>query len=213
MIKNNYKKSYLFFKRFFDIVSSFLLLFLLMWLILLTALLVKITSRGPVFFIDKRVGKDGKIINVYKFRSMFIDAENRLEKYLTPEQKIIWERERKIENDPRITKFGKFIRKTSLDELPQLFNIFLGTMSVVGPRPITLQELNENFTLDEMNILLSARPGLISYWGVNGRSHIDFKSKRRQELELEYFSKRSFWFDISLILKAIPKVISGRGAK
>ncbi|MCR5185105.1 MAG: sugar transferase [Bacilli bacterium] len=203
---------YAFIKRTFDIVSSFLAIILLSLLLIVLALLVKLSSKGPVLFKDVRVGKKGKTIKVLKFRSMYIDAEERLEKYLTPEEIEAWEKERKITNDPRITKVGKFLRKTSLDELPQLFNILFGSMSVVGPRPITKKELDDNYTADEQKLLLSARPGLISNWGVNGRSEVLFSDGKRQQLELEYFKKRSLWYDLKLIFKAIGVVFSSKGA-
>ena len=122
------KKSwaYYFFKRAFAIVTSFLAILVLSPVLLIFALLVKCTSRGPVLFKDVRIGKGGKHITVYKFRSMYIDAETNIDKYLTEEQKEQWIRERKIDNDPRITKIGKFMRMTSIDELPQLFNILFG---------------------------------------------------------------------------------------
>lgn len=125
--------------------------------LLVVAILVKLSSKGPVIFKDEREGKDGKHFNVYKFRSMYEDAESRLETYLTEEQRERWEKKRKIDDDPRITKVGGF--KTSLDELPQLFNILFGSMSVVGPRPITQKEY-ENFTPEEKRIIQSVRPGL-----------------------------------------------------
>ena len=143
---------------------------------------------------------------------MYYDAESNIDKYLTPEQKETWLRERKLDNDPRITKLGRILRKTSLDELPQLFNILFGSMSVVGPRPISTKEL-DNFTDEELEILFTAKPGLTGYWQVYGRSDVDFESGERQRLELEYFSKRSFWFDIGLIFKTIPSVLSSKGAK
>ena len=162
---------------------------------------------------DKRIGKKGKEIKVLKFRSMYYDAETNIDKYLTPEQKEIWIRERKLDDDPRITKVGKFLRKTSLDELPQLFNILFGSMSVVGYRPMSSREVEEHFTEEERQILYKAKPGLTGYWQVYGRSDVDFESGERQRLELEYFSKRGFWFDLGLVFKTIPAVLNRRGAK
>ena len=219
--KNDWMKSnrqqrrlfYRFIKRTFDIFSSLFVILLLSLLLIVISIIVKASSRGPVLFKDKRVGMGGKDIVVYKFRSMYVDAEERIDKYLTPEQKKTWKTERKIDNDPRITKIGKFIRKTSIDELPQLFNIFLGTMSVVGPRPITRTELDQHFTDEQKVILLSARPGLIGEWAVKSRSNADFVSGERQKLELDYFEKRGIFYDLSLIFKAIPAVLSHKGAK
>ena len=144
---------------------------------------------------------------------MYGDAQTNPEKYFNEEQMKQWKAERKVPNDPRLTGFGKFMRKTSIDELPQLFNIFIGQMSVVGPRPIIKSELEENYTKEQQEILLSARPGLISYWGVNGRNAVSYDGGRRQQLELEYFNKRGLFFDLGLIFKAIFVVISCKGAK
>lgn len=205
-------RAYAFFKRAFDLVASLFAILLLSWLLLILFIIQIFATKGHPVFADKRVGKNKKPISVYKFRSMYYDAETNIDKYLTPEQKEIWLRERKLDKDPRITKIGNFLRKTSLDELPQLFNILFGTMSVVGPRPITEKEL-ENFNEDELKVLLSAKPGLTGYWQVYGRSDVDFESGERQRLELEYFSKRGFWFDIGLIFKTIPAVLKSKGAK
>jgi len=205
-------KIYAFLKRFEDIVASLVAITILFIPMLIIGLLVKLTSKGPVFFKDKRVGKGGKEITVLKFRSMYIDAESNIDKYLTEEQKIIWVRERKLDPDPRITKVGRFLRKTSLDELPQLINIFKGDLSIVGPRPITKSEMDLNYTEYEQSILTLARPGLTGYWQVYGRSNIDYQSGQRQKLELEYYSKRGFWFDIGIIFKTIPAVLKSKGA-
>lgn len=204
---------YLFLKRAFDIVSSFLLLSFISLFFVILCLIVKLGSKGPIFFKDQRVGKNNRDIKVLKFRTMFIDAEEKIEKYLTPEEIEIWKKERKLDHDPRITKIGKFLRKTSLDELPQLINILIGNMSVVGPRPITRLELEENYSTEEQKILLSARPGLISNWGVNGRNNVQYLDGKRQELELDYYKRRSLWYDLKLIFKAIAVVFSTKGAK
>lgn len=205
-------KLYAFLKRLEDIVASLLAIIILFIPMLIIGLLVKLTSKGPVFFKDKRVGKGGKEITVLKFRSMYIDAESNIDKYLTEEQKIQWVRERKLDPDPRITKVGRFIRKTSLDELPQIFNIFKGDLSIVGPRPITKKEMDTNYNDYEKSILTLARPGLTGYWQVCGRSNVNYESGERQKLELEYFEKRGFWFDIGIIFKTIPAVLRSKGA-
>lgn len=205
-------KFYLFLKRTMDICASFLGIVILALPLLIIGLLVKLTSKGPILFKDKRVGKNGKDITVYKFRSMYIDAEENIDKYLTPEQKERWLVERKLDNDPRITPIGRFLRKTSIDEIPQIFNIFKGDLSIVGPRPITRTELEQNYTENEINILLSCRPGLTGYWQVCGRSNISYESRERQRLEIEYFTKRGFWFDIGIIFRTIPAVLFHKGA-
>ena len=203
---------YFFFKRVFDFLSSFLLIILLSWLLLLIWIINLFATKGHPIFKDKRIGYKGKKIKVYKFRSMYYDAESNIDKYLTFEQKEIWLKERKLDNDPRITKFGRFLRKTSLDELPQLFNILFGSLSMVGWRPISERELNE-FYPEEQKILLSGKPGLTGYWQVYGRGESTYESGERQKTELEYFTKRGFWYDLGLVFKTIPAVLSRKGAK
>ena len=204
---------YSFFKRLFDFLSSLIVIILISWLLLILYIIQIFATKGHPIFKDNRIGKKGKHIKVYKFRSMYYDAESNIDKYLTPEQKEIWLRERKLDDDPRIIKVGKFLRKTSLDELPQLFNILFGSMSVVGYRPMSEREVNEHFTEKERKILFKAKPGLTGYWQVYGRSDVDFASGERQKLELEYFSKRGFFFDLGLIFKTIPAVLKHKGAK
>ncbi len=200
-------------KRAFDIVSSFLAIVLLSWLLLILFVVQLFATKGHPIFKDKRIGAKGKEISVLKFRTMYYDAESNLDKYLTSEQKETWMRERKLENDPRITKFGRFLRKTSLDELPQLFNILFGSMSVVGYRPMSLREMNDHFNDEQRAVLFRAKPGLTGYWQVYGRNGADFGTGERQKLEMEYFSKRGFFFDLGLIFKTIPAVLKQRGAK
>jgi lipopolysaccharide/colanic/teichoic acid biosynthesis glycosyltransferase len=200
-------------KRIFDLFWSFIAILLLSLVLLGVAIAVKCSSKGPAIFADKRVGKNGKQIKVLKFRSMYIDAESNIDKYLTPEQKEIWLRERKLDNDPRITKVGRFIRKTSLDELPQLFNIFIGTMSFVGTRPITRRELETHFTEEEQKILISGKPGLTGYWQVYGRGEAEYDTGERQKLELKYFYRRGLFFDLKLLFLTVPAVLKHKGAK
>lgn len=209
-VKGN--KLYFISKRIFDFISSFCAIILVSWLLLIIWIINLFVTKGHPIFKDKRIGYKGKEIKVYKFRSMYYDAESNIDKYLTPEQKEIWIKERKLDNDPRITKFGHFLRSTSLDELPQLFNILFGSMSVIGWRPISKREFDE-FYPSEQKILVSGKPGLTGYWQVYGRGESTFESGERQKTELEYFSKRSFWFDISLIFKTIPAVLKHKGAK
>lgn len=204
-------KFYFFIKRSFDIVMSLIAIIILALPMLIEAICVKCSSKGPVIFKDKRVGKNKKAINVYKFRSMYEDAETNIDKYLSKEQKEIWDRERKLENDPRITKIGKSIRKTSLDELPQLFNILKGDMSFVGTRPITFHELEDNFTNEQQNIIVSGRPGLTGYWQIYGRGSAEYDDGERQALELEYYYKRGIFFDLKLIILTVPAVFKAKG--
>ena len=213
VIKGN--KSYLFFKRVLDIVVSFIsIVFLMVTLIFpIISVLVLISTRGKVIFKDERMGLNKKKISIYKFQTMFSDAETNLDKYLDENQKKKWQKERKLDDDPRVTKLGKFLRKTSLDELPQLFNILGGSLSLVGPRPITKQELENNFTEYEQNQLMKVKPGLTGYWQVKDRSLATYESGERQKEELYYLPRRGLWFDIKIILLTIPAIFKGKGAK
>lgn len=206
MYKNKYVFS--FFKRFFDVFSSFLAIILLSWLFIILMILVKCTSKGPIFYGHKRIGKRGKIIKIWKFRSMKVDKRP-LEEILSPEQLEEYKRDFKVTNDPRITKIGKFLRKTSLDELPQLFNIFIGNMSVVGWRPIIQEELDR---YGENGVLLTKiKPGLTGFWASHGRSNVNYD--QRIKMELYYTIKRSIWLDIRIIFATFIGVFKGDGAK
>ena len=213
VIKGN--KSYLFFKRVLDIVVSFIsIVFLMVTLIFpIISVLVLISTRGKVIFKDERMGLNKKKISIYKFQTMFSDAETNLDKYLDENQKKKWQKERKLDDDPRVTKLGKFLRKTSLDELPQLFNILGGSLSLVGPRPITKQELESNFTEYEQNQLMKVKPGLTGYWQVKDRSLATYESGELQKEELYYLPRRGLWFDFKIILLTIPAIFKGKGAK
>lgn len=201
------KPVYDFFKRIFDIVCSLVALIILSPVFLIMAILVKTTSEGPAFFAHKRVGKNGKEIKIYKFRSMVTNAEE-LIKQFTPEQKAEYEKNFKLENDPRITKVGKFMRRTSLDELPQLLNILKGDLSIVGPRPI--MEVETEIYGNYRDMLLSVKPGLTGFWAANGRS--DTTYTRRRAMEIYYVKNRSLWLDIKIIFKTFASVFRGKGA-
>ncbi len=202
---------YLFFKRAFDIVSStlFLLVFGVVYIIL--AIVVKCSDGGPVFYKHPRVGKNGKTIYIPKFRSMKVNAD-KLEEMLTPEQLEQYKREYKIDNDPRITRVGAFLRKTSLDELPNIFSIWKGDISVIGPRPLMQSEIDEKYG-EDADKLLSVKPGMIGWWAANGRSNTTYESGERQELELYYVDHASIWLDIKIIFKTIIGVFKRDGAK
>lgn len=202
---------YLFTKRAFDIVSSGLVLILLSWLYLILAIVVKCSDGGKVFYMHDRVGENGKSIRLPKFRSMKENADE-LEKTLTPEQLEQYRREYKIDNDPRVTKIGAFLRKTSLDELPNIWSIFIGDISVVGPRPLMRSEAEEKYG-DDIDKLLSVKPGMIGWWAANGRSNCTYESGERQKLELYYVDHCSIWMDIKIIFKTIVSVIKRDGAK
>lgn len=205
--------TYRFFKRTGDIILALIALILLSWLILLVTIINAILTKGHPFYIDHRKGKYGRDIGIIKFASMELDADTNPEKYLNKKQMKQWKKERKVDDDPRITKFGKILRKTSIDELPQLINILIGSISIVGPRPITERELVMNFTPEERDKLLSLKPGLTGNWAVNGRNSSEYKTHRRQELELEYIDKISFFFDIKIILKTFVVVFNMKNAR
>ncbi len=194
-------------KRGLDICVAGVMMILLAPLFGIVALLIYKESPGPVFFSQNRVGRWGKLFRMYKFRSMVVNAEKLLEKLKEQNESgagVIF----KMKKDPRITKIGAFIRKTSIDELPQLWNVFKGDMSLVGPRPAIPSEVAE-YTLDDRR-RLDAVPGITCIWQVSGRSNIDFKGQVR--LDAQYIESRSFWFDIMLLLKTIPAVLFGKGA-
>lgn len=201
------KPVYDFLKRIFDIICSSVALIILSPVFLILAAAIKTTDKGPVFFAHRRVGKDGKPLNIYKFRSMVTNAED-LIKQFTPEQKAEYERNFKLENDPRVTKVGKFMRRTSLDELPQLFNILKGDLSIVGPRPV--MEVETEIYGNYRDMLLSVKPGLTGFWAANGRSCTTYT--RRRAMEIYYIKNRSVCFDLKIILKTITSVFKGEGA-
>lgn len=202
------KPVYDFVKRFADIVCSAIAIVLLSPFFIIISIVIKATSEGSVIFVHKRVGKNGKEIGIYKFRSMVMNAEELIEKF-TPEQKEEFQKNFKLKDDPRITKIGKFLRKTSLDELPQLFNILKGDLSIVGPRPI--MEVETEIYGEYRDMLLSVKPGLTGFWAANGRS--DTSYKRRRAMEIYYVKNRSLLFDIKIILKTVISVFKGEGAK
>lgn len=200
-------KAYKITKRLFDLISSLSALIIFSPVFLLLAIWIKFDSKGPIIFGHKRLGKDGKFIKVYKFRSMVANADE-VFKNFTPEQKAEFEKNFKLENDPRITKSGDFLRKTSLDELPQLINILKGDMSVVGPRPIVEKEIPKyGVYADKM---FSVKPGLTGYWQANGRS--DTTYEERVQMDMYYIDNRSFGFDLKIIFKTVISVIKKEGA-
>lgn len=194
-------------KRLFDIIVSFLGLLILSPLFLLLTILIKCDSKGPVFFIQKREGRNGKKFGIFKFRTMRINAEELIASF-TPEQLKEWKENFKLKNDPRITRVGKFLRNTSLDELPQLINIFIGNMSLVGPRPIVEEELE--WYGEKKNVLLSVRPGLTGWWATNGRSEVSYPE--RCDYELYYVYNCSLLLDIKILFKTFSAVFSRKGA-
>lgn len=202
------KPLYDFVKRLFDLILSLIFLILSSPFFLIISIAIKLTSEGPVFFVHKRVGLNGKTLGIYKFRSMVTNAEELIKEF-TPEQKKEYEKNYKLENDPRITKVGKILRKTSLDELPQLFNILKGELSFVGPRPI-MEEETKIFG-NYRSMLLSVKPGLTGYWAANGRSNVTYK--RRRAMEIYYIKNRSIVMDIKILIKTFISVFKHEGAK
>lgn len=201
------KKVYIKVKRVIDVILASVALILLSPLFAIIAIAIKIDSKGPVFFAHKRIGKNGKIIKLYKFRSMVINAEE-LIKSFTPEQMREYKENYKLTNDPRITKVGKFLRKTSLDELPQLINIINGDLSIIGPRPVVADEL-EKYGVNK-DKFLSVTPGLTGYWAANGRSNTTYE--QRMEMELYYIDNLSLKMDIKVFFKTILSVLKKEGA-
>ena len=185
-------------KRIMDIVLSTIGLFVLSPIFVIIALAIKIESRGPVFFKHTRIGKNGEIIKIYKFRSMVQNAEDLIQKF-TPEQMREFKENYKLTDDPRITKIGNFLRKTSLDELPQLINIIKGELSIIGPRPVVQDELEKYGENKEK--FLSVTPGLTGYWAANGRSCTGYE--KRMEMELYYVDNLSLKMDIKVVLAGL----------
>lgn len=214
------KKSILYegFKRLVDIIFSLFLLVLFSPIILLVALAIKLDSEGPILAdTPERVGKSGKLFKMYKFRSMIQNAHDILRE--NPEfAKLLEEYKRgsyKLKNDPRVTKIGKFIRKYSLDEVPQLMNILNGDMSLVGPRAYYPDELREQqkkypHTKDSVKVVLSVKPGLTGFWQVSGRSEINFD--KRIAMDAHYVQKRSILYDLWIIAKTPWAMLSAKGA-
>jgi lipopolysaccharide/colanic/teichoic acid biosynthesis glycosyltransferase len=194
-------------KRIVDIVGSLIGLLLMAPAIAIIALVMKLSDRGPVFYPHTRVGKWGREFTCFKFRTMVVDADRikaEIEHLNTHDD----HRTFKVPNDPRVTRVGRWLRRTSLDEAPQLLNVLRGEMSLVGPRPPVPAEV-ELYDLDDMQRLM-VKPGLTCIWQVSGRSRLPFT--KQLELDLEYIERRSFWFDAGLILRTLPAVISADGA-
>ena len=200
-------------KRTGDIFMSLILIILTSPVLIILFLILCFAGNGFPIYADRRIGKKGKEIKVLKFRSMYKDADDNPKKYLNDEQYEQFINERKVTDDPRVTKIGRVIRKASIDELPQLFNIFIGTMSIVGNRPITKFELENNYNEEQQKIFVSARPGLTGWWQVSGRNNVEYYNGERQKIELEYYEKRSLWFDTKILFKTIPAVLKHKGVQ
>lgn len=210
--------AYEFIKRVLDIILAIVLLIIFSPIILLTAIAIKLDSKGPVFAdTPERVGKDGELFRMYKFRSMVKDAHKMLIE--NNDYKKFYEEYKKsgykLRNDPRITRVGKFIRKYSLDEIPQFLNVLNGEMSVVGPRAYYPDELREQqklypYTKDAVKIVMSVKPGITGVWQVTGRSEINFD--KRIQLDAAYAKRKSILYDIAILLRTPFAMLSGKGA-
>ena len=205
-IDESKKRFYEICKRGIDIIGAGSGLLLLSPVIVVVACAVKFTSKGPIFFSQKRVGKNGKIFDMYKFRSMVVNAEELKEKLA--HQNEMSGPMFKMKDDPRVTKIGKFIRKTSLDELPQLWNVLKGDMSLVGPRPSLPKEVAQFEKW--MYKRLSVKPGLTCFWQVSGRNNIDFEDWMK--LDIKYVDERNIWIDIKLIFKTVLVLFGDKNA-
>jgi lipopolysaccharide/colanic/teichoic acid biosynthesis glycosyltransferase len=201
-------KVYTFFKRILDILFSVLGLTLLMPLYIFIVCAIRLDTKGKVLYKHKRIGKNGNYIYLYKFRTMVSDAGN-FAKYFSKEQMEEYYINYKLDNDPRITRIGRILRKTSLDELPQLLNILKGEMSLIGPRPVVDGEI-DNYGLNKRRFL-SVKPGLTGWWACNGRSATTYEE--RMKLELYYVNNFSFSLDVRCFFKTFIEVLRRNGAK
>ncbi len=200
---------YSFFKRMMDILLSALSLIVLSPVFLIVSILIAVFGgRGAVFYSHERIGLNGELFRMYKFRSMREGIN--LADVVSKEELELYYREYKLQNDPRVTRIGGFLRKTSLDELPQLLNILKGDMSFVGPRPVTYEE-----TLlygDRRDELLHVKPGLTGYWQAYARNSVSYTNGKRQEMELYYVDHQSLWLDIKIIFKTFETVLTKKNA-
>lgn len=207
VILYNESNSYLIFKKIMNFIISFIALVTLSPILLIISLIIKIDSEGPVIYKHYRLGKNGKVIGVYKFRTMFKNADEVFRNF-TKEQKEEYEKFFKLENDPRITRVGDFLRKTSLDKLPQILNILKGEMSIMGPRPVVLDEIKKFGNLKDK--YLNVLPGLTGWWTCNGRSSTTYE--KRIDLEMYYIDNQSLKLDIECFFKTILAVFKRNGA-
>ena len=198
-------------KRTFDVSLSLVICFVGAPVMVLLMLLVKLSSPGPIIYSQMRVGLGQMPFQCLKFRTMYVDAEERLEKLLSesPELRAEWDSHQKLQSDPRVTRVGQWLRRSSLDELPQIMNVLRGEMSLVGPRPYLPQQLS-NRSADTVRTITSVRPGLTGLWQTSGRSRLTFE--QRVQLDLAYVHKQSLGRDLILILKTIPAVLAGKNA-
>ncbi len=209
--KTTHRPVFSFLKRIADIFIALTATVFLLPVLIPIAAIIRLSDGGPIVFRHKRIGRDGKEFMLYKFRSMVVDAGERLDHLLKtdPKARAEWMATQKLENDPRITPFGDFLRKSSLDELPQILNILAGQMSVVGPRPIVKGEVEKYGEFFEL--YSSVSPGLTGLWQVSGRSDTSYDI--RVALDAEYVKERSFFLDFKILLMTIPAVLRRAGAR
>ena len=203
--------TYSFLKRTVDITASAAALLLLSPVFLVTSLAIRKDSDGPAMFTQKRIGKDGKLFEIYKFRTMVPDADKKLFEMLEKDEKAREEYKlnKKLKHDPRITKLGNFLRKTSIDELPQLINVLKGDMSLVGPRPYLPREIKDMG--EYYDTIIESKPGITGLWQVSGRSNTTFE--QRLEFDKEYTENKGFLYDMGLLTKTVGVVVKKNGAE
>jgi exopolysaccharide production protein ExoY len=198
-------------KRAFDILFSLFVLVLSAPMMAGIALFIRISSQGKSVYAHERIGRGGKSFRCFKFRTMYPDADERLKEILDscPLLKHEWDQNHKLKNDPRVTPIGKFLRKTSLDEFPQFWNVLKGDLSIVGPRPVVRYEITRHFGHKATKIL-SVRPGLTGLWQISGRNDTGYAY--RIKLDEQYVDSRSFYLDVKIIAKTIPRMFFSKGA-
>lgn len=200
-----YEKMYDLIKRGVDLCIALVLLILTSPLFIIISIAIKAEDGGNILYFQNRVGKDNQVFSIIKFRSMREGSEN-IKNRLIPMQYNEFIKEYKLENDPRRTKVGILIRESKLDELPQLLNVIFGKMSLVGPRPITVDELRY-YTQPEMELLLKVRPGLTGLWQINDGNNLSYENGKRQAIEIQYVKHRSFLLDLTILLKTFFLII------
>lgn len=208
--KNLMREADLAFKRLLDVLLSIILGIVTSPVLLLTAILIRMSSRGAILYTQDRLGKDGRKIRIFKFRTMVEDADSILESCIEndPKARLEWEQTQKLRNDPRITSIGRFLRRYSIDELPQLFNVLAGEMSLVGPRPIMIEQ--QSLYGEYLDIYCGVRPGLTGFWQVSGRNHTTFEERAR--FDVYYVRNWSVWLDLYILLRTVWVVFSRDGA-
>lgn len=202
---------YKFVKRAFDFIAALAAIVAISPLLLIISAIVYLGDPGPVIYGQVRIGKNGKAFKMWKFRSMYKNADKMLDQ-LTDEQRQQYITEFKIDNDPRITPVGNFLRKTSLDELPQLFNVLCNDMSLVGPRPLIESEI-QTYYADMFDTLLSVKPGVTGYWQAYARNNATYQSGQRQQMEMYYVNHASIMLDIKILFRTVASVLRRDGAK